>query len=192
MRPITSKKQLLLIAIVALAAFLLAASYLYKQFIQDFGPDTTVNNEQGEAEAEEKHQVPDFTVYDADGNAVKLSDFHGKPVVLNFWASWCGPCKGEMPDFDAAASELDGKVVFLMVNLTDGYQETVDSASAFVREQGFTFPVYYDTDMDAAITYGVSSVPVTYFIDAEGNGIARTMGAIGAEDLEEGIGMIYQ
>ena len=132
MRPITSKKQLLFIAIVSLIAFLLAASYLYKQFIQDFGPGATVNNQQGEATADEKQLAPDFTVYDKDGNPVQLSDFRGKPVVLNFWASWCGPCKSEMPDFDKKAAEMAGDVTFLMVNLTDGYQETVESASAFV------------------------------------------------------------
>ena len=192
MRPITSKKQLLFIAIVSLIAFLLAASYLYKQFIQDFGPGATVNNQQGEATADEKQLAPDFTVYDKDGNPVQLSDFRGKPVVLNFWASWCGPCKSEMPDFDKKAAEMAGDVTFLMVNLTDGYQETVESASAFVKEQGFTFLVYYDTDMNAATTYGVSSVPVTYFIDAEGYGIARALGAIGTEDLQTGIDMIYQ
>ncbi len=191
MRPITSKKQLLFIAIVSLIAFLLAASYLYKQFIQDFGPGATVNNQQGEATADEKQLAPDFTVYDKDGNPVQLSDFRGKPVVLNFWASWCGPCKSEMPDFDKKAAEMAGDVTFLMVNLTDSYQETVESASAFVKEQGFTFPVYYDTDMNAATTYGVSSVPVTYFIDAEGYGIARALGAIGEADLTKGIEMIY-
>jgi hypothetical protein len=96
-----------------------------------------------------------------------------------------------MPDFDKKAAEMAGDVTFLMVNLTDGYQETVESASAFVKEQVFTFPVYYDTDMNAATTYGVSSVPVTYFIDAEGYGIARALGAIGESDLAKGIEMIY-
>lgn len=192
MRPITSNKQLILIAIVGLLSFLLAASYLYKQFIKDFGPGAAVNNQQEKPVAEEKQLAPDFTVYDADGNPVQLSDFRGKPVVLNFWASWCGPCKSEMPDFDTKAAELDGKVAFLMVNLTDGYQETVDSASAFIQEQGYTFPVYYDTDLSAAQAYGVSSVPVTYFIDAEGYGVGRAMGVIDALYLQTGINMILE
>lgn len=186
-----SKKKIL-IFVLALAILMVGASVLYKQLSGGDVPGTTVNNQQGEAAKEEKHLVPDFTVYDGAGGAVRLSDFRGKPVVLNFWASWCGPCQSEMPDFNAAAERLSGEVVFLMVNLTDGYQETVDSASAFIREQGYTFPVYYDTDMEAATAYGVSSVPATYFIDAEGYGVARAMGAIGAEDLQTGIDMIYQ
>lgn len=186
------KKKTLLILVLVLAVLMTGASVLYKQLADGNAPDTSVNNQQGEAAAEVKHPVPDFTVYDKDGEAVSLSDFRGKPVVLNFWASWCGPCQREMPDFDKKAAELDGEVAFLMVNLTDGYQETVDSASDFIAKQGYSFPVYYDTDMNAAQTYGVSSVPVTYFIDAEGYGVARAMGAIDAADLQRGIDMILE
>ena len=134
--------------------------------------------------------APDFTVYDLQGAAHKLSDFRGKPVVLNFWASWCGPCKSEMPDFDAAYQTYGQDIHFLMVNLTDGYQETVESASAFIADSGYTFPVYYDTDVNGAQVYGVSAVPVTYFIDAEGYLVAMGQGALSAENLEQGISMI--
>lgn len=141
-------------------------------------------------ETEELTKSPDFTVYDLEGNAVKLSDFIGKPVVLNFWASWCGPCKSEMPEFEQKYRELGSEVQFLMVNMTDGGQETVEKASGFIEQAGYTFPVYYDTDMDAAMTYGVTSIPTTYFIDAEGNGIAWAQGMIDAETLQTGIDMI--
>lgn len=185
-------KQKILILVLVLALLIGGGSLLYKQLLSNMMPGIAVTEEDGETQAEEKHLMPDFTVYDADGNPVQLSDFRGKPVVLNFWASWCGPCKSEMPDFDAKAKELDGKVVFMMVNLTDGYQETVDSASAFIQEQGYDFPVYYDTDLSAAQAYGVSSVPVTYFIDAEGYGVGRAMGAIDAAYLQTGINMILE
>ena len=95
-----------------------------------------------------------------------------------------------MPDFNEAYAELGEDVHFLMINMTDGSRETVDTASAFIEEQGYLFPVYYDTDFDAAITYGVYSLPSTLFIDAEGYGIAQAVGAIDRETLQRGIDLI--
>ena len=132
-----------------------------------------------------------ITLLDRNGNAVKLSDFYGKPIVLNFWASWCPPCKAELPDFDAAYKKYEGEVVFLMVNMTDGDRETVATAKQFVESMGYTFPVYFDTKYEAAYAFGVSSIPQTYFFDADGNVVARATGLIYANQLEEGISKIY-
>lgn len=142
-------------------------------------------------EETETVMAPDFTVYDDEGNSVKLSDYFGKPIVLNFWASWCGPCQSEMPDFNEAYLKLGEDVQFLMVNMTDGSRETVDAASEFVVGEGYSFPVFYDTDMDAAVTYSVYSLPSTYFIGADGSAVAKATGAIDAEILQSGIDMIY-
>ncbi|MBQ1985572.1 MAG: TlpA family protein disulfide reductase, partial [Clostridia bacterium] len=81
---------------------------------------------------------------------------------------------------------------FVMINLTDGQRETVESGAAYVEAQGFTFPVYFDSDLDAANNYQVYSVPMTYFLDAEGYAIARASGAIDAATLERGISMIAE
>lgn len=134
--------------------------------------------------------APDFTVQDGEENPVKLSDMVGKPVVLNFWASWCPPCKMEMPDFQEAFTEYGDSVHFMMVNLTDGGRETVDTAKKYVEDQGYTFPVYFDTGSEAAIVYGIMAVPATFFIDAEGKPVARASGAIDRETLEKGIEMV--
>ena len=156
-----------------------------------------ISSEQGgsvESDSNDDSEIPaapDFTVYDIDGDAVSLSDFIGKPVVINFWASWCGPCKMEMPEFEEKFNELGGDIQFLMVNLTDGNRETRETAISYIEESGYTFPVYFDTDQDAAYTYGVYSIPSTYFIGADGSAVAMAQGAIDGSVLDRGISMIY-
>ena len=98
----------------------------------------------------------------------------------------------EMPDFNEKYLEIGEEVQFLIINMTDGSRETVETASAFIAEQSYSFPVFYDTDQDAASTYGVYSIPTTYFIDAEGSAIAQATGAIDAETLQRGIDMIFE
>ena len=196
-----NQKKTLLILILALVVLIAGAGVLYNnlsdqvdtQQLATQGETVTVPAGTAPDSTEPVQQfAPDFTVYDLEGNPHKLSDFRGMPVVLNFWASWCGPCKMEMPDFNETAKELEGKVQFLMVNLTDGSQETVETASAFIAAQGYTFPVFYDTDQEAAYVYGVRSIPTTYFIDAQGYAIAYAGGAIGADVLQKGIDMILE
>ena len=191
----TYKILKLLIWVLAFAVVIVGASVLYNRFSGEVnlgGIATTpqvVEDPTGATE-EKGSEAPDFTVYDLEGNAHKLSDFRGKPVLLNFWASWCGPCQMEMPDFQKYYESHGDKVHFVIVNLTDGQQETVETASAFIAEKGYTFPVYYDTDIDAEAKYGVSAVPVSYFIDAEGYFTAWAQGALSADMLQQGMDLL--
>ncbi len=124
-----------------------------------------------------------FTVQDYSGNNVSLSSFFGKPIVINFWASWCGPCKSEMPAFQSVYQDYKNDVVFLMVNMVDGYRETKENGYKYIKGQGFTFPVYYDVKQSAAYAYGITSYPTTYFIDANGNVANYTKGSMSESTL---------
>lgn len=214
-----NSKKKTLILIVLFIVLMVGASVLYNSLSADFtldslsveegveSTDDTTNTAANDFQSSENNgnnsedslssadvqltQAPNFTVYDIEGNEVNLSDFFGKPIIVNFWASWCGPCKMEMPDFDEAYQTYGNDISFLMVNMTDGSRETVEIASSFIEESGYSFPVYYDTNYSAAITYSVSSLPTTYFIDADGNLIAHARGAIDDATLQKGIDMIY-
>ncbi len=167
-------KRLLILIISTLLIFTLS-SCTQKNTVAEKSEQTTVANE---------NRLPDFTVYTEDGNAVTLYEKLSKPVVVNFWATWCPPCQSEMPAFDELYKEYGNDIEFMMIDLTDGQRDTVESVKAFLSEKDYSFPVYYDTDMNAATTYGVSSIPMTVFIDENGNMINYKVGAISEDELK--------
>ncbi len=206
------KSKSLIIIIAVFAIILIGAGVLYSTLSEDVAPASQLQTqppatqtpvedsaatdsetaENTEASEPEVIPAPDFTVYDKDGNPVKLSDFIGKPVIINFWASWCGYCMIEMPEFETAYQQYGEDIHFLMVNATDGSRETVDTAQKTVDEGGYTFPVYFDSELEASYTYGAYSLPMTFGIDAEGNAIVRANGAIDASTIDQIIGMITE
>ena len=133
----------------------------------------------------QKNMAPDFTMYDEAGNAVRLSDFRGKPVVVNFFASWCGPCKIEMPYFDECYQTYGEDVHFLMVNLNAFGNDTEEAAREMIAEGEYTFPFYFDSDGEAATAYAVRSMPTTLFIAADGELLGRKIGTISEDLLRE-------
>lgn len=136
------------------------------------------------AEEDTEEKAADFAVYDEAGNEIRLSDYTGTPVVVNFWASWCPPCKREMPAFQKMREKYGENVKFLMVNETDGDRETMDTAKAFVEENGYEMDLLFDLDGDAANTYYLMYLPRTLFIDADGNLVDDHVGEMTESELE--------
>lgn len=125
----------------------------------------------------------DFTMYKPDGTPLKLSDLAGQPIVLNFWATWCPPCRAELPDFQAAYETYGDRVTFVMLNVS----ESIETAQAFFAENGYTFPLYADLDDDASNAYSVTGIPTTIMYDAAGNILDSHIGMIDGNTLTEGI-----
>jgi len=111
--------------------------------------------------------APDFQLESLDGQTIKLSELRGRPVLLNFWATWCGPCRMEMPFLQQVAEDEEWKVrglVILAVNLG----EPASKAQAFVQEYGLSFTVLLDSDGGTGMLYNAQYIPTTYFIDNDG------------------------
>ena len=187
-------KILLLVVGLVFVLILAGATLFYDDLSSQYSADALTEQQDTQTEDTSKEAVlaPDFTVEDQSGAQVKLSEFRGTPVIVNFWASWCGPCQSEMADFDQIAAKYAGKVQFMMVNLTDGSRETVDTAKAFLEDEGYSFPVYFDSNVEAAPIYATQGIPSTYFLNADGNLVVYAVGMLSAEGLETGIGMLLE
>jgi cytochrome c biogenesis protein CcmG, thiol:disulfide interchange protein DsbE len=108
--------------------------------------------------------VPEFSLNSLQGAAVKLADFKGQPVVINFWATWCAPCQAEMPLFERMSRALQGKVIFLAVN----DDEAGPLVSSFVQTNGLSFPILLDPGGTITNRFYVQSYPTTFFMDVKG------------------------
>ena len=127
----------------------------------------------------ESRPAPDFEVETFDGETLRLSDLEGKVVVLNFWASWCPPCRWEMPFFESMSQEyLDRDVVFVGIAMSD----TFEDASGFAQQTGVTYPLALDTTNEIVRAYEVRSLPTTFFISTDGR-IERRLTSAASEGL---------
>lgn len=192
-----SKYIIIIVCIAVLAALLSSCSWKSKQSAQSnkannlTSQKATSENDQSQSQsnASDKQSakelllqgmmdilMEDFEAVDLNGNSVKLSDYKGKIIFLNFWATWCPPCQEEMPYMQEVYNEYkDQDVVILAVNSTtvelrggDDSAEAEKRAKAFIKDKGYTFPVLLDKNNDAWAIYQQRGIPANYVIDKQG------------------------
>ena len=133
--------------------------------------------------------APDFTLTDLDGNVIQLADLRGRPVIVNFWASWCVPCIEEFPLLRDAASRHadDGLVVLGIV-----YQDRAEAARDFMARFGATWAAAADPEGRVADAYGILAPPETFFIGRDGRIAARVLGQFSSHTLDEKVAVIME
>lgn len=154
-------------------------------------PAETTQPEATDAPQESRAPVPalDFTLTDQFGNTHTLDQYKGKTILLNFWATWCGPCRSEMPDLQAVYEDYGNNEKDLVVlgvaapNL--GREGSAEDISAFLEENGYTYPTLMNEDASLFYSYGISSFPTTFMIDKNGNVYGYIMGAQSREVFDD-------
>lgn len=155
---------------------------------------TEAESEEEEEAAEKVKTIPaiDFTLKDQYGNTHTLSDYKGKTVFLNFWATWCSPCRAEMPDIQKLYEEFQQEeedIVILGVAAPNlGREKSEEGIKGFLEENGYTYPVVMDTEAEAFQAYGINSFPTTFMIDKDGNVFGYIPGQLSEETMRDIIG----
>lgn len=128
-----------------------------------------------------KTKAIDFKLKDLDGKELSLSDLKGKKVFLNFWATWCPPCKAEMPQIEQLYQETkDSDLVIVAVEIG----EPLDTVKPFIDKNKYNFKVLLDTDQNVATQYGIASIPTSYFIDVDGNIVSKNVGGMDIDQMK--------
>lgn len=168
------------VGLIAVIAVLLTAMavVLVRREVRSFGGFGV--NTVGRAMDVRPRPAPDFTLTTLDGRSLRLSDLRGRRVLVNFWASWCPPCRDEARALEAAwQAHQDQDVLFLGINLWDAEND----ARAFITQFGVTYPTLLDSQGTAAIEYGVTGIPETFGVTAEGVLTRRWIGPMTAGDV---------
>ena len=148
-----------------------------------------VQEKQEESDAENQPlPAVDFTLTDQFGNSHSLSDYKGKTIFLNFWATWCPPCRAEMPDiqkiYDTANIDGDDALIILGVAAPDyGREKDEKGIKQFLEENGYTYPVLMDQDAELFTAYGIYSYPTTFMIDRDGNVFGYASGQLSEDTM---------
>lgn len=146
-------------------------------------PGKSVASSDRQSSVSDDRPALDFTLTSLEGSPVSLSQFSGQPVVINYWATWCPPCRIEMPHLIKAYEQEEGQVVFLAISV----DEPAATVRRFAQEHDIPFTILLDEGGKVASDYGVSSIPVTFFIGRDGEIIVRYMGQMSPWAIEEGL-----
>ncbi len=198
MNELLRSRALVRYSIAAVIVLVIGAIFVQREILADDGEEAvtgagsvvSLGLVEDAGSAGEGEPAPDFVLNVLDGEPVRLSDFRGQTVVLNFWASWCPPCRAEMPEFQALWEERGPRgpndLVILAVDFLP--EDSVSAAAGFVEEFELTFPILFDTESgEVAQRYGVRGLPATFFIDADGIMRAMNLGPVFGDLLPEAV-----
>jgi peroxiredoxin len=178
------KKGSIILWVVAICVLLLASYIVYSKYKPQSSskqPQQSNTEAGSTSQKSQKVNAPDFSLKDMDGKEVKLSDYKGKIVILNFWAVWCKYCKQEMPDLNELNTEL--KKTNDAVLLAVDSQESIDTVKNFLTENKIKLHVLLDTDGTVTQTYGISAFPTTFILNKDGSIYTYIPGATNKETL---------
>jgi len=152
---------------IAVMVSILVAAVLGYAFLANPNPEALVTQDQDKNKKEEpeKYEAPDFTLKNLDGKEVKLSDYKGKIIFVNFWATWCGPCRHEVPAFIELQDQYEENLVILGISLDQGDLSVVP---AFAKEYSMNYEVLYGSQQVVSAYGGIEAIPTTFVVDKDG------------------------
>lgn len=171
----------LILSAIAVVVILAGLSLLFLGGDDPDRPDVLGEGETPESELDVGDPAPDVEFTYFDGSSGSFDDFTGKPLVLNFFAEWCGPCVAEMPELQTVSEEYAGDVDFLGMDVND----PLENGRAIVERTGVEYPAARDPAGDIAAAFRVQNMPTTVFLDAEGNVVRVWIGQIHGDELRE-------
>jgi thiol-disulfide isomerase/thioredoxin len=178
-----NKKLQLFLGLFTFAVVIAGAVIIYNSLSEAAPPvDNLIEEPQ-----DDRERAPDFTMHDMYGNEVQLSDFFGRPIVLNFWTTWCPSCVAEMPYFEELYQEMGDEIQILKVNLLDGRRETRETVDAFLASRENVPPIFFDETGEASRAYNIRLIPITHFIDAAGVIVATVQGPVNENSMQNGV-----
>lgn len=200
-----SNTMSILVLIVAILV-LIGGFSLFLWIRDETGEEAQENTIEEEEEEEEEEETPeptaaptpepeptpnpyplatDFLFTDRSGNEYRLSDFYGKPIVINFFATWCGPCMNEMPGINELSLQYQDQVNFLIINLTSSESISPEEVFTFLSNNGYSFPLYFDTLDQGTTAYNIDAIPLSVFISEDGHVVGTNVGSLEKDQMQE-------